>query len=290
MKYILPLLLFTLSASAQIKGVVKDSISGNPIPFVSVWSETQNIGTTSEEDGTFLINTNEKSTAIIFSALGFEKKVVPVSEAKHVRLQPIDYQLDEVIISKSKGSKQIEIGKTSNTICQAFDNGPRIDVKYFPYLASYSKTRYIKNVTIYTDSRIENATIRFHFYGVDANGFPGEELLTKDMIVSVRKGTITNLYDISNLNLMLPKNGIFVGFEKLIIEKNKLEKTKTDPVTKQASVQTTYYPFVLYNRVERPFLFTNSGGKWSKKTGEDAGGSSDNIQIFEPSINLILSN
>lgn len=284
------LFLLSLSVSAQIKGIVTDSISGKPIPFVSVWSENQNIGTTSEEDGTFSINTNEKTKNLIFSALGFEKKIIPSSEAKSVRLQPIEYQLDEVIISKSKGSKHIEIGKTNNTICQAFDNGPRIDVKYFPYLASYNKTKYLKNVTIYTDSRIENATIRFHFYRVDANGFPGEELLSKDMIVPVRKGTVTNLYDISNLNLMMPKNGIFVGFEKLIIEKNKLEKTKTDPVTKTTSIQTTYYPFVLYNRVERPFLFTNSGGKWSKKTGEDAVGSSDTIRIYEPAINLILSN
>ena len=61
MKHLFFFFLFSLSLSAQIKGVVTDSLSGKPIPFVSVWSENQNIGTTSEEDGTFTINTNEKS-------------------------------------------------------------------------------------------------------------------------------------------------------------------------------------------------------------------------------------
>ncbi len=285
------MLLFLIgsSVSAQIKGVVKDSISGKPIPFVSIWSENQNIGTTSEEDGSFIIYTNENSKKLLFSAIGFKKKAVNVSNASVVKLNPTDIQLDEVVISKSLGTRQIEIGKTNNTICQAFDNGPRIDVKYFPFLPSYKKIRYIKNVTIYTDSRIENATIRVHFYSVDAKGYPGEELLTKDLLVSVRKGTITNLYDVSDFNLQIPKNGIFVGFEKLIIEKNKFEKVKTNPVTNKTSTQITYYPFVLYNRVERDFLYTFSGGKWNRQSKTNSS-SSEKITIYEPSINLILSN
>lgn len=290
MRIFLLFLLFSLSSPAQTTGVIKDSISGTAVPFVSVWSENQNIGTTSEEDGSFSINTNENSKRLIFSAIGYEKKTVRISEAKTVLLQPTDIQLDEVVISKSIGSKLLEIGKTGNTILQAFDNGPRIDVKFFPYQPSYSKTRYLKKVTIYTDSRIDAATIRIHFYSVDQNGFPGAELLSKNLIFKVRKGTAVNVFDLSDYNLNMPKNGIFVGFEKLMIEKNKLEKTKTDPLTQKTFIQTTYYPFVLYNRVERPFLFTNSGGKWVKKTGEEAGGSPDGIRIFEPAINLILSN
>ena len=50
------LLLFTNILSAQIKGVVKDSISGKPIPYVNILVEDENIRTTSEEDGEFTIN------------------------------------------------------------------------------------------------------------------------------------------------------------------------------------------------------------------------------------------
>ena len=279
-------LLMSFAVSAQIKGVVRDSISGKPIPFVSIWSENQNIGTTSEEDGTFTIHTNEKSKKLLFSALGFEKKSVKINDAKNVKLVAIDYQLDEVVISNSKHTRQIEIGKTDNAICQAFDNGPRIDVKFFPYSPSYKRTKYIKQLTLYTDSRIENTTIRIHFYDVDENGFPNKELLKKDKIVTIRKGTINQLIDLSDLNLTMPKKGLFVGFEKLIIEKNKLEKIVTNSNTNETKIQTTYYPFVLYNYVERDFLFTLSGGKWNKQTMNV----NAEEKIYEPAINLILTN
>ena len=47
--------IFSCSLSAQIRGVVKDSISGEPIPFVNIWVENETVGTTSEADGTFFL-------------------------------------------------------------------------------------------------------------------------------------------------------------------------------------------------------------------------------------------
>src|SRR6478672_8634484 len=102
MKKNLLLLLFigmNFGVLAQHKGIVLDSLSGKPIPFVSIWSENQNIGTTSEENGEFTIHTNSNSKRLIFSALGFAKKTVKIADARSVRLTPIDYQLDEVVIS-----------------------------------------------------------------------------------------------------------------------------------------------------------------------------------------------
>jgi hypothetical protein len=84
----------------------------------------------------------------------------------------------------------------------------------------------------------------------------------------------------------MPKKGLFVGFEKLMIEKNKKEKTVINPVTKEAQIQKTYYPLMLYNYVERDFLFTFSGGKWSKQTDVDSG----KVKVYEPAIHLTLTN
>jgi hypothetical protein len=286
----LVLALVTFSLSAQIKGVVKDSLSGKPIPYVNIWVENENIGSTSEENGTFSINTTAKGKKLIFSTLGFEKKIIKASEASEVNLKPMSYSLDEVVISKSIGTKSIEIGKTKNEIYQAFDNGPKIDTKFFPYLSSHKKTKYLKQVTIYTDSRIENAIIKIHFYEVDSNGFPAEELLDKDFVVTVKKGTRVNRFDLTKFNLKFPKNGLFVGFEKLMIENNKTEKTITDSNTNIKQVQKTYFPFILYNYVEREFLYTFSGGKWNKKTNQDDSNLSGKMMINEPAITLILTN
>lgn len=284
------LFLVSFSITAQIKGVVRDSLSGKPIPYVNIWVANENIGTTSEENGEFTINASDQNKNLIFSALGFEKKILKASKALLVQLKPIAYELDEVVISKSKNTKIIEIGKTKNDIYQSFDNGPRIDTKFFPYAAVYKRMKFIKKVTIETDSRIENATIKIHFYSVDPNGFPDKELLDKDFIVTVNKGTKKNSFDLTDFDLEMPKTGIFVGFEKLIIEKNKLEKTITDAKTNKTQIQKTYFPFVMYNFVERDFLYTFSGGKWNRQTKHSNNDSSDKMMVYEPAINLILTN
>jgi hypothetical protein len=286
----LALVFISCSISGQIKGVVKDSLTGKPIPYVNIWVQNENIGSTSEENGTFFINTNANGKKLIFSTLGYEKKIINASETSEVNLKLLAYSLNEVVISKSIGTKSIEIGKTNNEIYQAFDNGPKIDTKFFPYISSYKRTKYLKQVTIYTDSRIENAIIKIHLYNVDSNGFPDEEMLDKDFVVTVKKGTRTNRFDLMPFNLKFPKNGLFVGFEKLMIEKNKTEKTITDLNTNLTQTQKTYFPFVLYNYVERDFLYTFSGGKWSRKTKENDSGSSGKMMINEPVITLILTN
>lgn len=290
MKYTITLL-FLLSnlISAQIKGVIKDSISGKPIPFVNIWVQNENIGASSEENGEFIINATKDKT-LIFSALGFEKKIVKASQADVVYLSETAYKLDEVVIAKRFESKIIEIGKVSSSIYQAFDNGPRIDVKFFPFYPKYKKTRYIKHVTIETDSKINNASIKMHFYSVDSFGFPGEELLTKDFIVSVKEGVLKNIFDVTDLNLKMPKNGLFVGFEKLLIEKNKLETTLVNQNNNQTTIKKTYYPFVLYNFVERDVLFTFFGGKWNKQVRLDRNNLPLKMSVNEPAINLILTN
>jgi hypothetical protein len=290
MKAIILLFLFSISVLAQVKGVVKDSLTGNPIPYVNIWVQNENIGASSEENGEFVITTSENSQNLIFSALGFEKKIVKISEATVVKLKPTAYQLDEVVVFKTLGTKVIEIGKTNSTMYQAFDNGPKIDTKFFPYLPKYKKTKYLKQVNIETDSKIEEATLRLHFYDVDSNGVPGEELISKDFIISVKRGTKKTFFDLKDYNLKMPKTGIFIGFEKLIIEKNKVEKIITDFNAKTTKIQKTYYPYVLYNYVEREFQYTFSGGKWGKQQKFNPDGSISKMMINEPAINLILTN
>jgi hypothetical protein len=282
------MLLMSLYVSAQTKGVVVDE-SGKPIPYVNIWVENENIGTTSEENGEFSI-TASANKKLIFSILGFEKRIIIATDVSNVKLKAISFQLEEVVIARRFETRKIEIGQINNSPFEAFDNGPRIDVKFFPYNSSYKQTKFIKKVSILSDSRIDNATVKIHFYKVDSNGFPSDELLTKDFIVTLQKGVVRNGFDLTDLNLKMPKTGIFIGFEKLIIAKNKLEKTIVNSNTGKPTTQILYYPFVLYNYVERDFLFTFSGGKWNRQTSEKSASTSDKIKVYEPAINLVLTN
>uniref|UniRef100_UPI00404B75E3 carboxypeptidase-like regulatory domain-containing protein n=1 Tax=Flavobacterium sp. TaxID=239 RepID=UPI00404B75E3 len=274
MKYILLLFILTFSLSAQVKGIVKDSSTGESIPFVNIWVEHENIGTTTEMDGSFSITVNGKDKNLIFSALGYETKTLKQSEFMNVDLKPTLYELNEITVLKKKHTKFLEIGSVDNTIMQAYDNGPKVEAKYFPYKAKYKKTNFIKRVTIFTDCRIDSASIKIRFFSVDSLGNPGYELLNKDFIVTVKKGVIKYKFDVSDFNLIMPENGIFVAYEKLLISANRTPKG--------------YQPYVLYNNVDRDFSFVFSGGKWTKLTNKE--NPLEPININEPAINLILTN
>lgn len=279
------LFLLSLSIYAQTKGKIVDE-NNNPIPFANIWVENEAIGTTAEENGDFSITLKDNNKILVFSAIGYETAKCKASQVNVITLKSTAYQINEVVIAKRFETKEKEIGSTNSAISQAFDNGPRIDVKYFPYYPDYKKTKYIKQVVINTDSKIESAICKIHFYSVAENGFPGAPLLDKDFIVTIKQGLKKTRIDITQFNLRMPKNGLFIGFEKLIIERNKLEKTTTDYNNNTTRVQKIYFPLVLYNFIERNALFTFSGGKWNKETAAV----NKKIMVYEPAINLILTN
>jgi hypothetical protein len=88
----------------------------------------------------------------------------------------------------------------------------------------------------------------------------------------------------------MPKTGVFIGYEKLIIEKNKVEREIQDTNTNKVLIQKTYYPFMLYNYVQRDFIFTFFGGKWNKQTKQDSNNPASKMMVYEASINLVLTN
>lgn len=272
--------------NAQVKGIVIDEF-GKPIPYVSIFVEYENKTTTSEENGTFTIDVLAKAN-LIFSALGYEKKTVLAGEASKVVLKSIVFDLDDVVIKKAKKSKTLEIGQVSNSILEAFDTGTKIDAKFFPFEKQYQKTKWIKKIMLFTDSPIEGASIKLHIYSVDENGFPSEEFLTKDLIVNLKKGVYRHQFNVYDLNIEMPENGIFVAFEKMRIESNKVEKTITDSQSGKVRTEITFAPKVLCHLVKKPFVFSFSGGKWIKKVNEEEPG--EMLSTYEPSLTLLLSN
>ncbi|MFM7896193.1 MAG: carboxypeptidase-like regulatory domain-containing protein, partial [Flavobacterium sp.] len=92
-------------AFSQIRGVVKDSISGEPIPFVNIWVENETIGTTSETNGSFSLDIKEDKV-LVFSALGYEVKKAS-SKSEVFLLKSKVFELKEVIIEKPKFKKEI---------------------------------------------------------------------------------------------------------------------------------------------------------------------------------------
>jgi hypothetical protein len=277
------------SIYSQIKGIVLDE-SNKPIPYVNIWVENENLGTTSEENGLYSINVEDQNKVLVFSALGFETKKVAVSDAEKVVLKQIAFELNEVVISKSRSPVEVEIGSSKSiNLSHLSDAKPLIFAKRFDYSDDFSKTPYIKNTIIFTKNEIKNATFKLRIYGVNKEGGPGLDLLNEDIIVKVKKGKKENKIDLTNYNLLIPQNGIFIAFESMIIESNKFEFKYKVSNSKKIKEQVAYAPNIVCNAVELENTFVYSGGKWiqRKRSGNE------NIyknKVIEPAINLTLTN
>ncbi|WP_335977695.1 carboxypeptidase-like regulatory domain-containing protein [Gaetbulibacter jejuensis] len=80
MKKLLAIIILLISnfSFCQLKSVIIDSETKAVIPYVNIWVENENTGTTSNEKGEFSIDiTNGKF--LILSSLGYEKKRIEIS-------------------------------------------------------------------------------------------------------------------------------------------------------------------------------------------------------------------
>jgi hypothetical protein len=216
------LLLFSLSISAQTKGVVVDE-SGKPIPYVNIWVENENIGTTSEENGEFSIADAENKT-LVFSAIGFETLKAKLNDSGKVVLKSVAYQLDEVVIQKRIGKDQIEIGKyKKGNISMYYGAGikPTILAKFIAPTKDIKTHPFVDNITFFTLSNINNAKIKVRFYEVAPDGSPGLDYSDDIIIVTVKKGKRNTTLDLKDKNIIIPDSGLFIAFEWMIIEENK---------------------------------------------------------------------
>ena len=94
-KYIKSFLLFLLlgcciSVSAQnIQGVVTDSLTNEPIPYLSVFYEGKGVGSITDNDGNYKVETRKGWNKLTFSAVGYVTKVVNI-------------MLDEVVVKPKR--------------------------------------------------------------------------------------------------------------------------------------------------------------------------------------------
>jgi len=90
------------SQSTNIKGSIKDK-NGEPLPGVTVQVKGTQIGTTSDLDGNYIINTKEnKKGVLVFSYLGFatkELKFTAANKILNVVLSESTEQLEEIVVT-----------------------------------------------------------------------------------------------------------------------------------------------------------------------------------------------
>ena len=107
------LLLFCLVApakvAAQIKGVITDSITHEPLLYVTVQYEGKGVGSTSNDAGEYQVPVHEGWNELTFSSIGYVTKRVkfaPGTRVLNVQLAPDDIILSEVVVKPKKEKKK----------------------------------------------------------------------------------------------------------------------------------------------------------------------------------------
>ena len=89
-----------------VRGVVRDSVSREKIPFVTVSFDNTTVGTFSDEEGEFRLSTRGNITSVTASILGYKPYTFTIvsgkMNVKDLLLVPVDEQLQEVIVKPQK--------------------------------------------------------------------------------------------------------------------------------------------------------------------------------------------
>ena len=255
----------TFSLSAQIRGVVKDSISGEPIPFVNIWVENETIGTTSETNGSFSLDIKEEKM-LVFSALGYEVKKAS-SKSEVILLKSKVFELKEVVIEQPKFKKEIEVGNYETSGFRIGLGNINSAVYFKPYDEMITHP-FLKEIKFLTKSDIENAKIRIKILSVNADNTPGESLIDDEIIVSVKKGKSKNTVDLTGYRFKIPLIGFFISFEKLLIEENKYytEHTYKDHQGNKITQKSmSIEPELCFIPIEYDIIWQSTiNGNWTK--------------------------
>ena len=103
---ILLLLLFaSAGASAQIRGVITDSLTHEPLMYITVQYEGKGVGGISNAEGEYQVETRKGWNELTFSAIGYITKKVkfaPGTKVLNVALAPADVMLSEVVVKPKK--------------------------------------------------------------------------------------------------------------------------------------------------------------------------------------------
>lgn len=284
-RYLLLLLVVTSSVFSQLKGVVVDE-NNNPIPFVNIFVQGENIGTISNEIGIFEINTSIDNT-LFFTSAGFENKAVKGVETKKVVLLKKIIELEEVIVHNSKQTTVNELDtfdKKKVNFYYGLSLNQWFLAKYFNFNETIKKTPFLKTITINTNSENRTSAIKIRLMLPDNEDNPSEDAVNEDMIVKIKKGKRNTVVDVSKYKIKIDEKGIFVVVEFMFIEENiflnykdKLGKRHIVYSPSIGALPTDEHNLWIYNK------------EWKRFIGKNPYNYEGQEEYFNKSIDLAIS-
>ena len=288
-------LLFFITAqvfSQQVlfKGTLLDSKTKMPVVFANISFLETTKGISSTEKGSFKMYIHKKymNGMIHISCLNYKDTVVNASDLNNTILlmRPKQNELEEVVLTKRVNRKFLQ-DKVKKKVIGVHTSGMRMLAKYFPNDKKNKFCNYISKVTIYFSKRHnKNSKFRVRVFKRDEKtGLPKDDLLNVNLPITIKEKRKEVTIDLSSYDIEMPKNGLFIAFEKLFIPFNEYGKKQT------ASEGEVFYApvigFTKYNyRKPKDRTYYYVKGRWVKSAMSKI----SRFKKFAPAISLTLTN
>jgi len=220
-KYLLYSLIIFLSTecigqNVKLAGRVINDKTKLAIPYASGFLVHQKKYFDANDNGQYSILADQ-SDSVGFSCIGFQSRLFSVQElilANQISLQESVNTLEEVVV-RSAVAERIGIVNEKQTTSHL---GASYDSKYqivtLIKISDTIKRGVIKNV-LFKQKRFDaDRPMRLHIYDVNENGYPGVELLNRDVIINndnFKKGYL--IIDVRDQNILVNGKAFFVGVQ-----------------------------------------------------------------------------
>lgn len=225
MKRLLLLILSTpLITFSQIyfNGVIVDS-QNIPIQFASISINQTANGTHTNEKGIFYFDSIKPTDTLKISCIGYESRVIAFKDiGDKIILNNNSVNIGEVAINRKKKIKSFTVGYYKMRSPLPFTYGSSINSKLATFIPYESSPAFIETILLPVKNFEDTTRLKVYLLEISKDGSPGKEIFSKLLL----SNEISIKIDISEQQIRMPADGVFVALEWLNEYNIKFEDTK----------------------------------------------------------------
>jgi hypothetical protein len=214
------LLFFSFSVFSQqtFKGVLIDSVSKQAIEFANIGIEGKGIGTVSNEKGEFFFSIPDslKNSLVKFSLIGYRSKKVKASEnipEHRILLSPEAIALNEVPVAAKKSVTKILGNETTSKSISAGFKKNSLGCEFAIKLQVKHKQTHLKKLLFHINQNdMDSLLFRFNVYSVNKKGYPEENILKQNILISPKIKTGLATIDLLPYSIFTDED-VFIAIE-----------------------------------------------------------------------------
>ena len=268
---------------AQLKGVVVDKDTKEPLPFTSIGLKDEQVGALTNEHGLFIVPapTRADQDTLLVTALGYNRRAIAVKRG--VSLENLVIELPKRAIAlqgvtvQSGKIKNLGLGSRENTPGEGMIQGlPGSQYAFFVKNDKQKKLGNVRTVSFYIgENGFPREPFRVRIYKADGNyNSPNTDLLTENVVVSAPAGGQWYTVDLTPYNIVAPEEGFFVAMEWVVSGDKFFATNFMDNYTPYGQIMRPTYEF----KESRTWNYTIGRG-WNLITAANQNGLRYNAMI-----------